>query len=144
MGRRAYGKFWARKFRDGPIHQQTAAVKGTWIELFSLVLDSTHADDGIIQVDHDCGYTDDQLAKLCSISLSTWENHKGVLEKIGEIRVLQANRIQWLHWHDTQPEYRRQKKYREAVPETSVTKVTTQSYNTRLQHKVTPKSYREK
>jgi hypothetical protein len=94
------------------IHAEPLAVRGTWVEIFNHVIDSRFADSGIIQISPKLGYSDDQLAEMFNMDVRTWTEHKARLVVIGEIQILEGNRIYWVRWPETQPEYDRQKQYR--------------------------------
>jgi hypothetical protein len=117
MGRRRYGKFWGEKYRNAePKHIHSASVNArcAWVELFALVINSEYADDGVIQLTPTLGYTDEQLAGLINMPIRSWLAAKKELVDIREIEVLDGNRIRWVRWRETQPEYERQKQLRRA------------------------------
>jgi len=132
-----WARFWGLKYRNPApdrIHAQHPNVRCLWTEFFALNVDSPWP--GWIQVSPQTGYTDEQLYDMTNLAaFLTFEDFlaaKAKLAEIGEIEVVEKNRVRWVRQKETQTPYQRQKAYR-LQPE-----VTPESDTGKLHPKVTP------
>ena len=116
-GRRDFLKIWCEQALNGTIHEAPLTTRGIFWTLALLIGNGNLSDWGILGISERMGYTDDQIAELLNSKplhwamakewLSAWRGDKKPL-----IAVLDANVIAVVHWPQFQPEYDRQKKYR--------------------------------
>jgi DnaD/phage-associated family protein len=133
MGSRTWIKIycadWLKTMSDKPLN-----IRGAWASLMVIAGDGKYGDDGVIKLTDDVGVPDIGLAKLLSISAREWRKLKSQFAQDERISVDKNNVITILNWKKYQPEYQRQKPYRER--EKLQPKVTTESYNVKLQTEI--------
>jgi len=132
MGRRTWIKIYSEKWLRGSIRGENLEVRAVFIDLLALAGDSAYGDDGIIRLAPNCGFTDEQICKILNINDDVWIRAKKRLCETGRITVNAYNEIKIVNWKKYQSEYARQKEYRKKKEQ----KVTTESYNSKLQEKL--------
>lgn len=120
MGRRTWIKIYSEKWLRGSIRQESAELRGIFIDLLSLAGDSAYGDNGMIKLAENVGFTDEVLCGILNLSASQWKKGKNALanqENPDENRIKftpigQGYAINIINWSKYQGEYQRQKKYR--------------------------------
>jgi hypothetical protein len=120
MGRRTWIKIFAEKWLRGGIRQESAALRGTFVDLLVMAGDSAYADEGTIRITKGCGLTDGQVCKVLNLSPELWAEHKARLVEIGYVEISEANEITILEWSRFQSDYQRTKdapsRHRKSTP----------------------------
>lgn len=112
-GRRNWVKVWVDKWLRGPIRQFSAEERGIFLDLICMVGDGIYNNTGEIKVYDTKGFPDAYFESLVGVSHDTWIQTKKKLKKLGMINVLDNGIIEILQWKKFQPEYARQKPYRD-------------------------------
>lgn len=115
MGRRTWIKVWCLPWTEGRIREAPLAIRGTFITLCCLVGDSKFADDGLLQVAPEIGFSDNQIAGMLHCDVRTWAEHKTYLQDFKKpdgqadplIQVGNDNIIKVIEWDRFEPDYRR-------------------------------------
>ena len=119
MPRRTFLKIFCEAAIEGAIHAHRADVRGCYWTLLWLVGNEEFSDYGVLAVSIDpfLGYSDEQIAAKLNTDREVWIYAKKLLSMPHGnsrplIAVLEGNAIAIVHYSQFQPEYRRQKKYR--------------------------------
>lgn len=96
----------------------------SWIGLLLLAGDSPT--EGTVCITNNIGYSDEQISELLDVPIEIFNKAKDKMIKFNKVEVDEKNVIKIVNWKKYQSEYKRQRKYRD-------------SYNQKLQPKVTPK-----
>lgn len=112
-GRRNFIKVWVDKWLRGPIRRFSAEERGVFIDLICMVGDGIYNNTGEIKIYDNKGYPDAYFEGLIGISHEVWIKTKRKLKKLEMIDVAEDNIIIIKQWKKFQPEYARQKPYRD-------------------------------
>jgi len=140
MGQRTWIKIFCENWLEGTLRNETPELRGVWIDVLVLVGNLTYGDNGEIKLPGGIGLTDEQIAAIFNISYEKWMSNKEKLINTDRIVVLENNIIKINNWQKYQSEYQRQKFHRKKLQP----KVTTKSYNQKLQAEVTVEKEKEK
>jgi len=127
MTHRTWVKIFCEGWLDGTLREESPELRGIWADILAWAGD-VDGISGTIRVAKAIGYTDEQIAARLNIELSMWIMCKKRLIKTERIKVVENNIIEVCKWKKYQSDYGRQKQYR----------------GTKLQTKVTNKSYKQK
>lgn len=119
MGSRTWIKVYCDKWLDGTLRDEAPEIRGVWIDLLVLAGAGRYGDSGEIKLSSSVGLTDNQIADILAISLSLWHRAKKRLLETDRIRITGNGVISIINWRKYQPEYDRQKPYREAKKATT-------------------------
>ena len=114
MGSRTWIKVYCDKWLDGTLRDEPPEIRGVWIDLLVLAGAGRYGDSGEIKLSNSVGLTDDQIAGILIISLSLWHRAKKRFLETERITITGKGVITIVNWQKYQPEYNRQKPYREA------------------------------
>ncbi len=119
---------WTNKWLRGSIRKYPVEIRGVWPDLQAMADESPVR--GKIMIAEGVPYTPEQLSLALNIPREIYDKAIAIFIKEKYIRI-DNGIIELLQWTDLQSDYQRQKKYR---------KVTTKSYNQKLQEEVTNSS----
>ena len=131
MGRRTWIKIFSDNWLRGTLREETAGLRGIWIDILALAGDSAFGDTGKIQLGEGVGFTDEQIAGVLKVKFSEWVDAKQRLVETERIRIHAGNIIEIVNWGKYQSDYQRQMPYRKLQK-----KVTEESYNGKLQRDI--------
>ncbi len=139
MGSRTWVKVYCDKWLDGSLRDESPEIRGVWIDLLVLAGAGRYGDSGEVKLSNSVGLTDNQIADILAISLSLWHQAKNRFLETERIRITEKGVISIINWRKYQPEYRRQKPYREARKATTTgPEADTQVSNDRLHGHTNP------
>jgi hypothetical protein len=126
MGSRTWIKVHCEKWLCGTVRDDPPDMRGVWIDLLVLAGAGRYGDSGEIKLSNSVGLTDHQIAKILTISLSLWLRAKRRFLETERIGITEGGVISITNWRKYQPEYERQKPYREAKKTTAEPEADTQ------------------
>lgn len=119
MGSRTWIKVYCDKWLDGTLREETPEIRGVWIDLLVLAGAGRYGDSGEIKLSDNVGLTDSQIADILKISQGLWHEAKKRFLETERIDITEKGVILIINWQKYQPEYNRQKPYREAKKTTT-------------------------
>lgn len=113
MGNRTWIKVYCDKWLEGTLREESAEIRGVWIDLLALAGGGPYGDTGEIKLANGIGFTDRQIAEILHISKPLWRKAKQRFLETNRIKISHRGAISIANWSKYQSEYRRQKKYRQ-------------------------------
>ena len=112
MGQRTWIKIYCEKWLMGTLREETAELRGVWVDLLALAGNSTYGDIGKICLPNNVPLNDAQLGAILCVNGETWNRAKSRLIKTERIIVNEVGVIAIKKWQLYQSEYDRQKPQR--------------------------------
>jgi len=135
MPSRTWIKIYCDKWLGGTIREETPLIRSVWVDLLTLAGSGRYGDTGIIQLAHNVGLTDEQLAAVLNIPINDWQTSKTKLSTTDRISTNGNNVITILNWRKYQSEYERQRSYKGNLQKEVTTKNTTKGYREKEKEK---------
>jgi hypothetical protein len=120
MGSRAWIKIWCRNWLEGTLREEPPDIRGVWADLLALAGDGHYGDSGVIKASDNLGFTDGQITDLLKIDPELWQRAKERLQDTDRIKITEKGIITITNWQKYQPEYSRQKPYRQHQKATTI------------------------
>ena len=119
MGSRTWIKVYCEKWLQGTLREDTAEIRGIWIDILTLAGSGQYGDTGEIKLTNGVGFTDRQISEILHIKTTSWRRAKQRFIETERIKISPKGAIQISNWSKYQSEYRRQKPYRQhsSMPE---------------------------